>query len=99
MAESFNVYLDESCHLEHDGIPVMTLGAVWCLTDKARDVSIRVRDIQQQFGLAHDFEIKWTKVSPAKFDFYIKFSFNSHLLVFIYCFWIFPRAVSFWLSP
>ena len=70
MAESFNVYLDESCHLEHDGIPVMTLGAVWCLTDKARDVSIRVRDIQQQFGLAHDFEIKWTKVSPAKFDFY-----------------------------
>ena len=70
MAESFNIYLDESCHLENDGINVMTLGAIWCPQEKAHDVSIRIRDIQSQHGLTHDFEIKWTKVSPAKLGFY-----------------------------
>ena len=30
MAEVFNVYCDESCHLEHDNIPTMVIGAVWC---------------------------------------------------------------------
>ena len=48
MAESFNICLDESCHLENDGIDVMTLGAVWCPQEKAREISKRVRDIQQQ---------------------------------------------------
>lgn len=70
MAESFNIYLDESCHLENDQSSVMTLGAVWCPQEKARDISIRIRDIQSQYGLGHDFEIKWTKVSPAKQEFY-----------------------------
>lgn len=70
MAESYNIYLDESCHLENDGVAVMTLGAIWCPQEKTREVSIRVRDIQEQHGLTHDFEIKWTKVSPAKLGFY-----------------------------
>ena len=70
MAESFNIYLDESCHLENDGISVMTLGVVWCPSDKTRDVAVRIRDIQRQHGLAEDFEIKWTKVSPAQLPFY-----------------------------
>lgn len=70
MAECFNIYLDESCHLEHDRIPVMTMGAVWCPADKAREVSLRIRDIRRQHELAEQFEIKWTKVSPAKFGFY-----------------------------
>lgn len=70
MAESFNIYLDESCHLENDGISVMTLGAIWCPQEKAREISMRVRDIRQLHGLAKDFEIKWTKVSPAKSAFY-----------------------------
>jgi Protein of unknown function (DUF3800) len=70
MAESFNIYLDESCHLENDGINIMTLGAIWCPQEKCREVSLRVRDIQSQYGLAHDFEFKWTKISPAKLDFY-----------------------------
>ena len=25
-----NIYCDESCHLEHDGIKPMLLGCVWC---------------------------------------------------------------------
>ena len=71
MAESFNIYLDESCHLKNDGIDVMTLGAVWCPQEKTRDIALRVRDIKQQHGVAVDLEIKWTKVSPAKLAFYL----------------------------
>lgn len=71
MSQSFNIYLDESCHLENDGISVMTLGAAWCVTEKAREIGIRVRDIKQHHGLAHNYEIKWTKVSPAKTEFYL----------------------------
>ncbi len=29
-ARLFNVYCDESCHLQHDNIPVMAWGAVYC---------------------------------------------------------------------
>lgn len=70
MAESFNIFLDESCHLERDQSRVMTLGAVWCPQEKTRDIAVRVRDIQSQHGLKHDFEIKWTKVSKGQQDFY-----------------------------
>ena len=71
MPDSFNVYLDESCHLENDSADVMMLGAVWCPLAKARDIGIRVRDIQKQHGLSDEFEIKWTKVSQSKEDFYL----------------------------
>lgn len=70
MSDSFNVYLDESCHLENDPATVMMLGAVWCPVVKTREISIRIRDIQKQYGLSTEFEIKSTKVSPAKQDFY-----------------------------
>lgn len=71
MAESFNLYLDESCHLQNDHINTMGLGAVWCPQDKTREISIRMREIKLKHGLPKGFEIKWTKVSPAKLDFYL----------------------------
>jgi hypothetical protein len=70
MPDSFNVYLDESCHLENDSVNVMMLGAVWCPLDKTREISVRIRDIQKQHGLSEHLEIKWTNVAPAKADFY-----------------------------
>jgi len=30
MSQVFNVYCDESCHLENDHQTAMVLGAVWC---------------------------------------------------------------------
>lgn len=70
MSEIVNVYCDESCHLEHDQQQAMLLGAVWCLKDKARAIAERVREIKARHGLSPRFELKWTKVSPAKKDFY-----------------------------
>jgi len=71
MTEVFNVYCDESCHLEHDQQKVMVLGAIWCQLEKAREIAQSIRVIKEKHGLGQDFEIKWTKVSPGKLDFYI----------------------------
>ena len=67
---AYNIYCDESCHGERDGQPVMVLGALWSPQGSTRDVARRVRDIKSRHGLAKDFEVKWTKVSPAKVGFY-----------------------------
>lgn len=71
MSQAFNVYCDESCHLENDHQQVMVLGAVWCPLEKAREISIRIREIKAQHGMKPGFEIKWTKVSRAKQQFYL----------------------------
>jgi hypothetical protein len=66
----FNIYCDESCHLEHDGQLVMVLGAVWCPLEKTQEIASRLREVKVQHGLPRDFEIKWGKVSPAQSGFY-----------------------------
>lgn len=71
MSEIFNVYCDESCHLEHDHQKAMVLGAIWCPVDKSREIAVRLREIKQKHGLAPKFEVKWTKVSPAKTGLYL----------------------------
>lgn len=70
MNEIFNIYCDESCHLQNDRQPVMLLGCVWCPIDKVKEISVRIRDIKKDHGFKPEFEIKWTKVSPAKMIFY-----------------------------
>jgi len=70
MPETFNVYLDESCHLERDGIASMVLGAIWCPLTKTREISRRVQEIKARHNLSLTFDVKWTKVSPAKVQFY-----------------------------
>ena len=71
MSEIFNVYCDESCHLENDRQKSMVLGAIWCPLNKSREIAVRLREIKQKHGLSPFFEAKWTKVSPAKKEFYL----------------------------
>ena len=66
-----NVYCDESCHLEHDHQKAMVLGAIWCPQQKVRDIFKEIRRIKIRHGLSNRFEIKWTKVSHSKIDFYV----------------------------
>lgn len=68
----YNIYCDESCHLENDQSKVMVLGAIWCPKEKRKEIFGRIREIKTQFGLPANFEIKWNKVSPAKADFYLQ---------------------------
>ena len=64
MTQVFNVYCDESCHLEHDHQTIMVLGAIWCPLEKTREIARSIRHIKDRHGLGRVFEIKWTKVSP-----------------------------------
>jgi hypothetical protein len=71
MRNTFNIYCDESCHLEKDRQPVMVLGAIWCPLENTRAIAARIREIKADHGLKPSFEIKWTKVSPAKESLYL----------------------------
>lgn len=79
----YNIYCDESCHMENDHQQVMILGAVWCPLEKSQELSKHLREIKDRHGIRSEFETKWTKVSPAKKDFYIDlidyFFDNEHL--------------------
>lgn len=67
-----NIYCDESTHIENDGMPFLVIGAITCPKSKAREVAVRIREIKAQHGLNPKKEIKWTKVSPSKVDFYLQ---------------------------
>jgi hypothetical protein len=71
MSTSYNIYCDESCHLEHDGQKAMVLGAVWCPVDSTREATLRLREIKAKHQVAATFEVKWTKVSPSKVSLYL----------------------------
>ena len=57
----YNVYCDESCHLEHDGINPMLLGCVWCPESEKKDfrdrIIVRVMFTVDIDGSISDFEI------------------------------------------
>jgi hypothetical protein len=69
MTRVFNVYCDESCHLENDRQKAMVLGAVWCPLEKTREIAVRIREMKARHDLPPELEIKWVKVSPAKVQF------------------------------
>lgn len=68
---SLNIYCDESTHLPNDGRPYMVFGAIVCPVSRSREVAVRLREIRVKHQIRPDFEIKWTKVSPAKIEFYL----------------------------
>ncbi len=85
MTTTYNIYCDESCHLEHDNQKSMVLGAVSCPRDKAKEIYEQLRGIKALHGLSKTFEMKWTKVSPAKLDYYmdvLNYFFNNDDLSF-----------------
>ena len=70
MSEIYNIYCDESCHLENDKQPVMLLGSVWCPKKEVARLSREVQDMMSRYKAAG--ELKWTKVSMARLDFYLE---------------------------
>lgn len=70
MNETYNIYCDESCHLEHDGIKPMGLGCVWCSNDKRLQIFKELRNIKVEHGVKPHCELKWNAVSPSKLEYY-----------------------------
>lgn len=69
----FNVYCDESCHLQHSDSKAMALGAIWCPKQKTREINKRLIEIKERHGINPAAEVKWTKASPANQALYISF--------------------------
>lgn len=65
-----NIYCDESCHLEHDNIPVMVLGAISCDRLYRKRVFKDIEDIKAKYEIGKNSEIKWSRISMGKIDFY-----------------------------
>lgn len=81
----YNIYCDESCHLEHDDSNVMALGAIWLPKDSVSQVNNDIKEIKAKYGIWEKAELKWTKVSPSKIDMYfelIEYFFSNKALHF-----------------
>ncbi len=86
-----NIYCDESCHLTNDSMRCMVLGALWCSTSSASQLNSEIAAIKTRHNLSRYFEIKWTKVSNGKLEFYLElldYFFNNDSLGFRA--WIIP---------
>lgn len=68
----YNIYCDESCHLENDGMKAMVLGAIWCPNENRQYLFRKIKMLKKTYGLSSNFEIKWTKVSLGQLEFYQK---------------------------
>ena len=69
MNKTFNIYCDESCHIEHDHKDYMFLGSISCAYPQVRRHTKRIDELKK----LHNFyaEIKWSKVSNSKIRFYL----------------------------
>jgi hypothetical protein len=65
-----HLYCDESCHLPHDRAPFLLLGLLACPAKRVRTAHEQLSAIWERHALPKHFEVKWTKVSPAKLEFY-----------------------------
>ena len=80
---TFNIYCDESCHLEHDKQPIMVLGGMWCPKEEVKDISNQIRAIKNKHNARG--EIKWVKVSKSRQEFFLElvdYFFRTHALNF-----------------
>lgn len=68
---TFNVYCDESCHLERDGHPLMVIGAVTAPSEHAAEINAAIRALKAAHGHSPDWETKWTSVSASRLPFYL----------------------------
>ena len=89
MSRLFNIYCDESCHLETDAITpenrFMVLGGVACPDSVKTEIFDRIKSIKKENGLSHLSEMKWTKVSKPKLAAYrdlIHYFFDREELAF-----------------
>ena len=65
MNKTFNLYCDESCHIENDHKSYMLFGSISSAFNQVERHSERIKDLKAK----HHYygEIKWTKVSNSQF--------------------------------
>ena len=81
----YNVYCDESCHLQNDGNDIMIIGGVFCSKTKVKKINRDIRRIKEKHNIGPKAEVKWHKVSNNKLEFYkelIEYFFDNDELHF-----------------
>lgn len=66
----YNIYCDESCHLEHDKQPIMVVGGMWCPKEDVKKISEQIREIKNRQKARG--EIKWVRVSKSREEFFLE---------------------------
>lgn len=81
----YNIYCDESCHLENDHKKIMVLGAIKCDKAYKKIIFNDIKHIKEKYNMNKLCEVKWTKVSPDKIQMYrelVEYFFNNEHLFF-----------------
>jgi hypothetical protein len=70
MSKTFNIYCDESCHIENDHKKIMFLGSTSVAYNQVKFHTAQINELKKK----HRFygEIKWSKVSKSKLRFYLE---------------------------
>lgn len=80
MSKTFNIYIDESCHLENDGFPVMCIGYTKIEYNKYLFLKSAIKNIKLKHKAPT--EIKWSKLSASRLPLYkdlIDFFFSNEI--------------------
>jgi hypothetical protein len=80
MDNTFNIYIDESCHLEHDKSEVMCIG--YTKINKKEYASIKQEIKAIKLKHKSPTEIKWNKLSMSRWELYrelIDYFFDSNI--------------------
>ncbi len=78
MSKTYSIYVDESCHLEHDGFPIMCIGYTKIEYKQYPVIKSAIKEIKLRHKSAT--EIKWSKLSMSRLPLYkeiIDFFFSS----------------------
>lgn len=78
--KTFNIYCDESCHIENDHKKYMILGSVSSAYNQVKRHTERINDLKKK----HNYygEIKWSNVSNSQHQFYtdlVNYFFDTDL--------------------
>lgn len=81
----YNVYCDESCHLESNDSKYMLIGAIYCPKEKVKEINNHIRKLKEDYNLSNNIELKWNKVDKKTEKLYldiINYFFNNDDLKF-----------------
>lgn len=84
-SNEINIYCDESCHLLNDNSNIMVIGGIICPHEYRKEIYRDIKNLKLKYGISKFAEIKWTKVSYSKENFYLElvdYFFNNPKLGF-----------------
>ena len=68
MGKTFNIYCDESTHLQHDNMPYMIIAYVSTAINQLKQHNEHIKQLKAQYD--YKGEIKWSSVSKFKYPFF-----------------------------